>query len=51
MEGTVPAGIMAFISSDELVPAPREYGKGTTAIPSIGLGMAAMGASLLLVWR
>jgi len=43
------AGIMVFISFDELVPTAREYGKGHTAILGVGCGMAVMAASLLLL--
>jgi ZIP family zinc transporter len=42
------AGIMVFISFDELLPAAREYGQGHTAIAGVGLGMAVMAVSLLL---
>ena len=43
------AGIMVFISFDELVPTAREYGKGHTAIAGVGGGMAAMAVSLLML--
>jgi ZIP family zinc transporter len=43
------AGIMVFISFDELLPAAREYGRGHTAIAGVVLGMAVMAVSLLLV--
>lgn len=43
------AGIMVFISMDELLPAAREYGEAHTAIFGIVTGMAVMAASLLLV--
>ena len=43
------AGIMVFISFDELLPTAREYGKGHTAILGVFLGMAVMAVSLLLV--
>lgn len=42
------AGVMVFISFDELLPAAREYGKGHTAILGVVLGMAVMATSLLL---
>lgn len=42
------AGIMVFISFDELLPTAREYGKGHTAIVGVILGMAVMATSLLL---
>jgi ZIP family zinc transporter len=44
----VVAGIMVFISFDELLPTAREYGKGHTAILGLVLGMAIMALSLLL---
>lgn len=43
------AGIMVFISFDELLPAAREYGKGHTAIAGVVLGMAVMAVSLALL--
>jgi len=43
------AGIMVFISFDELLPAAREYGKGHTAIVGVVLGMAVMAVSLALL--
>ncbi len=43
------AGIMVFISFDELLPTAREYGKGHTAIAGVVLGMAVMAVSLLLL--
>jgi ZIP family zinc transporter len=43
------AGIMVFISFDELLPTAREYGKGHTVILGVVLGMAVMSVSLLLV--
>ncbi|MBS3806598.1 MAG: zinc transporter ZupT [Bacteroidales bacterium] len=42
------AGIMVFISLDELLPAAREYGKHHWAIYGMVAGMAVMAASLLL---
>jgi ZIP family zinc transporter len=42
------AGIMVFISLDELLPAAREYGRGHLEITGIILGMAVMAASLAL---
>jgi ZIP family zinc transporter len=44
----VVAGIMVYISLDELLPTAREYGKGYTAILGLVLGMAVMALSLLL---
>lgn len=43
------AGIMVFISLDELLPAAREYGEAHTAIYGIVTGMVIMAASLLLI--
>jgi len=43
------AGLMVFISLDELVPASRAYGFDHTAILAVILGMAVMWASLLLI--
>lgn len=43
------AGIMVFISIDELLPAAREYGEAHTAIYGVVSGMALMAASLLLL--
>jgi ZIP family zinc transporter len=42
------AGVMVFISLDELVPASRQYNRGHPAIYGLGLGMAVMAFSLLL---
>lgn len=42
------AGIMVFISLDELFPAAREYGQGHLAIYGLVAGMAVMAVSLLL---
>ena len=43
------AGIMVFISIDELLPAAREYGEAHTAIYGVVAGMAVMAGSLLLL--
>ncbi len=43
------AGIMIFISIDELLPAAREYGRPHTALYGIVSGMALMAVSLLLL--
>lgn len=43
------AGIMIYISFDELLPAAREYGKGHIAILGIALGMFVMAVSLQLL--
>lgn len=42
------AGIMVFISIDELLPAAREYGKHHHSIYGLVLGMIIMAVSLLL---
>ncbi len=42
------AGIMVFISLDELLPTAREYGKPHSAIYGLIAGMAVMAVSLLL---
>ncbi|MEJ2650161.1 MAG: hypothetical protein P8016_17345 [Sedimentisphaerales bacterium] len=43
------AGIMIFISLDELLPAAREYGHHHLAAYGMIAGMAVMAASLLLL--
>ena len=43
------AGIMIYISFDELLPTAREYGEGHTEIAGVVTGMAIMGASLILL--
>ncbi len=43
------AGIMIFISIDELLPAAREYGEAHTSIYGVVLGMAIMAVSLLML--
>lgn len=42
------AGIMVFISLDELLPSAEKYGEHHIAIYGVTLGMAAMALSLLL---
>lgn len=42
------AGIMVYVSLDELLPAAREYGTGHLAICGVIAGMAVMALSLLL---
>ena len=42
------AGIMVFISLDELIPTAREYGGGHLAIYGVVSGMAVMALSLLM---
>ena len=43
------AGIMVFISLDELLPAAKEYGKHHLSVYGLILGMAVMAASLLII--
>ncbi|MBN2755321.1 MAG: zinc transporter ZupT [Candidatus Goldbacteria bacterium] len=43
------AGIMIYISFDELLPTAREYGEGHTEIAGIAAGMAVMAVSLNLL--
>ena len=43
------AGIMVFISIDELLPAAREYGEPHIAIYGVVTGMALMAVSLILL--
>jgi len=43
------AGIMVYISVDELLPLAHQYGKGHAVITGITLGMAIMAASLILI--
>ncbi|MDI9467073.1 MAG: zinc transporter ZupT [Bacillota bacterium] len=43
------AGIMVFISLDELLPAAREYGAAHHSVYGIIVGMMVMAASLLLM--
>jgi ZIP family zinc transporter len=45
----VVAGIMVFISLDELVPVARSYGEEHLSIVGVGLGMAVMATSLWLL--
>lgn len=42
------AGIMVFISLDELLPAAEEYGEHHLSIYGLVAGMAVMAVSLLL---
>jgi len=42
------AGIMIYISLDELLPSARVYGNAHTAIAGVALGMGVMASSLLL---
>lgn len=43
------AGIMVFISLDELLPTAREYGEHHLAVYGLTAGMAVMAASLVLL--
>ncbi|GEK33146.1 zinc transporter ZupT [Kurthia sibirica] len=43
------AGIMVFISLDELLPAAREYDETHTSMYGVIIGMAVMAASLVLL--
>jgi ZIP family zinc transporter len=43
------AGIMVYISLDELLPASRAYGKGHDSLLGMVAGMLAMALSLLLM--
>jgi len=45
----VVAGIMVFISIDELLPAAKEYGEHHISIYGLVLGMAVMAISLLII--
>jgi len=45
----VIAGIMVFISLDELLPSAREYGEHHLSIYGLVIGMAIMAVSLLLL--
>jgi len=42
------AGIMVYISLDELIPVAREYGKGDIVMAGVFVGMVIMAASLVL---
>ena len=43
------AGIMVFISLDELLPSAREYGEHHLSIYGLTAGMVVMALSLLLL--
>jgi ZIP family zinc transporter len=43
------AGVMVYVSLDELLPAAREYGEHHLAISSLMAGMAVMAVSLVLL--
>ena len=42
------AGVMVYISLDELLPTSRAYGKGHDSLWGLLTGMVVMAASLLL---
>ena len=43
------AGIMVYISLDELLPTSRAYGKGHDSLLGLVAGMVVMAVSLLLM--
>ena len=43
------AGIMVYISLDELLPTSRAYGKGHDSLLGVVAGMLVMALSLLLM--
>jgi ZIP family zinc transporter len=43
------AGIMVYISIDELIPVAREYGKGDIVMAGVVVGMVIMAVSLILL--
>ena len=43
------AGVMVYVSLDELLPAAKDYGEQDLAITSMVAGMAVMGLSLVLL--
>ena len=43
------AGIMVYISLDELLPTSRAYGKGHDSLIGLVSGMAVMAITLLLL--
>jgi zinc transporter, ZIP family len=45
------AGIMVYISLDELLPTARQYGRSHEVIAGIASGMAVIAVSLLLLKR
>jgi len=45
----VVAGVMVFISLDELLPVARSFGQEHLSIVGVGLGMAVMAASLWML--
>jgi ZIP family zinc transporter len=44
------AGIMVYISLDELLPAAREYGEHHLSILGLMLGMAVMALSVIFIF-
>ena len=47
--GTFVAGVMIYISLDELLPTAHRYGHGHLVIGGVVLGMLIMAASLLML--
>ncbi len=45
----IVAGIMVYISVDELLPTSRAYGRGHDSLFGLVAGMAVMALSLLLM--
>ena len=43
------AGIMVYISADELLPAAHQYGQGHCVILGLVIGMFIMAVSLLML--
>jgi ZIP family zinc transporter len=43
------AGVMIYISLDELIPMAHRYGHGHLVIVGVAIGMLIMAAGLLLV--
>lgn len=43
------AGIMIYISFDELLPTAREYGEGHSEVLGVIVGMLVMGLSLIFI--
>jgi ZIP family zinc transporter len=44
------AGIMVYISVDELMPTAREYGEHNLSILGLMLGMAVMAISVIFIF-
>jgi ZIP family zinc transporter len=43
------AGVMVYVSIDELLPTARQYGRSHEVLAGIAAGMALMAVSLLLL--